>query len=78
MSNTRYSVSVEICHVLSQEDADLIANVIKNRLSDVNADVYVCTSAYTQVSSKELGKPYHKDLSIEPGEGGTCVIRREE
>ena len=44
-----YAVSLEICHLASQEDADLLAAQIKYKLNDLDEDVYICTSFYSQV-----------------------------
>lgn len=50
----RFSVSVEICHILDREKAEYLADKIKNRLSDLNEDIYVCVADYQQVKKRKL------------------------
>ena len=50
---TRYAVSVEVCHILTELDARMLAEKIRNRLNDIPEDVYVCVSEYEQVRSRE-------------------------
>lgn len=49
---SRYAVSVEICHILSEAEADILAEKIRDRLDDIDEDVYVCVSRYEQVRSR--------------------------
>ena len=50
----RYSVSIEICHVMSEEKANSLANEIRDRLNDLDRDVYICVGSYEQVREREL------------------------
>ena len=50
----RYAVSIEVCHLLSQEEADAVAEKIRGAFDDddLQEDVYLCVSAYEQVSKR--------------------------
>jgi len=49
-----YAVSLEICHLASQADADRLATQIKYKLNDLDEDVYICTSFYRQVKENAI------------------------
>jgi len=49
----RYAVSVEVCHILTEHEAQEIADQIRDRLNDIHEDVYVCVSRYEQVRARE-------------------------
>lgn len=48
----RYAVSVEICHVETEQRADELAESIRDRLSDLDEDVYLCIASYVQVGER--------------------------
>ena len=54
IGETAYSVGVEICRIETQEDADRIAELIRDRLSDINEHVYLFTSRYEKVREHEI------------------------
>ncbi len=49
----RYSVSIEICHILDRQQAERLAKKIRDRLNDMDEDVYVCIADYVQVRSRK-------------------------
>jgi len=49
----RYSVSVEICHILDECEARRLAEKIRHRLDDIQEDVYICVGEYDQVRARE-------------------------
>ena len=53
IGETHYSVGVEICRIETQEDADRIAELIRDRLSDINEYVYLFTSRYEKTREHE-------------------------
>ena len=50
----RYAVSIEVCHIMCRNDADSIAEQIRDRLYDLNEDVYICVSEYEKVQNAAL------------------------
>ena len=48
----RFAVSIEICHILDKQQAERLAEQIRNRLCDISEDVYVCISEYEQVQKR--------------------------
>lgn len=61
MSNLRYAVSLEICHIMTYSEAQALESEIKHRLADINQDIYVCVGTYEQVRQREIDAV---DLSI--------------
>lgn len=53
MSDKRYAVGVEICHILTQERASVLANMIRDRLDDMDEDVFICITEYEQVRHRK-------------------------
>ena len=51
-AGTRYAVSVEVCHLLTEYDARKLADKIRDRLNDISEDVYICVSEYEKVRSR--------------------------
>lgn len=50
---SRYSVSIEVCHLLTEYDARRLADEIRDRLNDIQEDVYVCICEYEQVRARK-------------------------
>ncbi|MCK5609593.1 hypothetical protein KAR91_47400 [Candidatus Pacearchaeota archaeon] len=48
----KYAVSIEACHILTKEKAEVLAEQIRHRLNDIDEDIYVCISDYEQVRSR--------------------------
>ena len=51
--STRYAVSIEVCHILTEYDAERLAELIRDRLNDIPEDVYICVSKYEQVRCRK-------------------------
>ena len=47
--STNYAVSLEACHILTRERAEEIAEIIRERFSNIDEDMYVCISEYERV-----------------------------
>lgn len=52
MVEKRYAVGMEICHVLTQEKAEILAQMIRDRLNDMDEDVFICITEYEQVRKR--------------------------
>ncbi len=48
----RYAVSLKICHIENEENAIELADIIKDKLRDINEDIYICIGTYEQVKKK--------------------------
>ena len=52
MNKRRFAVSIEACHILTRERAEEVAELIRDRMLDIDEDVYVCVSDYRAVQSR--------------------------
>jgi len=62
--NKRYAVGIEICHVLTEAEAKKLADKIRNRLGDMDEDIYICITEYEQVGFRKTSWELDDDHDI--------------
>jgi len=53
MNEHRYAVGIEICHILTEKRAETLAQMIRDRLDDMDEDVFICITKYEQVRHRD-------------------------
>lgn len=48
----RYAVSIEACHILTEQEANDLAEKIRDRLFDIDENIFICVSHYERVQNK--------------------------